>query len=145
MGYAELKRQTAVLPSELQASAWSCPYLLPPISTSAGPYGILCFAELLQPITPAVRKQLEAHKIFVTARSLKSIDSSPTQTTGTGTTAVASQAGGTGLQLAELEQIKCLLLEALLASLPVVGSLGEWVLSAMVEASGAKSMLCSVC
>lgn len=79
-------------------------------------------AELLQPPTPGVRKALEAHKIFTTAKSLRSLESTPTNTTDT---AMAGGGGATARAAAEAEAIKCLLLEALLASLPVVGAQGR--------------------
>ncbi|GAB4821632.1 hypothetical protein N2152v2_008678 [Parachlorella kessleri] len=80
-------------------------------------------AELLQPPTPGVRKSLEAHRIFVTAKSLRSIESSPSATTDS--SAVSRQLGGPVARTqADIDALKCLLLDVLLASLPVVGSLG---------------------
>lgn len=80
-------------------------------------------AELPQPPTPGVRKSLEAHKILVTAKSLRSLDSSQTCTTE-GVPAAAG-GGSSARQAADTAALKCLLLEALLAAMPVVGSAGE--------------------
>jgi hypothetical protein len=91
-----------------------------------GARSLSCSAELLQPPTPGVRKSLEAHKIFVTAKSLRSIESSPSNTTGSALAGDPGAAGASARQVAaEVEALKCLLLEALLAALPIVGSLGK--------------------
>eukprot|EP00887_Chlorella_sp_A99_P006671 scaffold3.g6671.t1 len=77
--------------------------------------------ELLE--TPALapaagRRALEAHRILITARSLKSVESSTTHVTD-------SEADGParcGRHLADEEQLKCLALHGLLLALPVMGA-----------------------
>ena len=81
-------------------------------------------AELLEPAAGAAKaKELAAHRILVTARSLRSVDSSATRTTDT-------EGGAAGVQLhsaravADVEAVKCLLLRALMAALPLLEPAG---------------------
>ena len=73
---------------------------------------------------------LEAHRFLVTARSLRSVDSSASRTTDT------EAAGGGAAQpsaraLADIEAVKCLLLRTLVAALPLLEPTGaacsEWL------------------
>ena len=79
---------------------------------------------MLEP--PTGKKVLEGHRILVTARSLRSVDSSPSRTTDTDSAAAAGAAPApthslsARQQLLGAEQIKCLLLRALLAALPLL-------------------------
>jgi hypothetical protein len=89
----------------------------------------------------AARKPvLEAHKIFTSARSLQSLDSSPDGKTSTSTQidpAAPShprhrhnhhdhQYSSTRLQLADVTELKILLLTALIPALPVMMGSGPW-------------------
>lgn len=81
-------------------------------------------AELLEPppsSTAAAKKVLEGHRILVTARSLRSVDSSASRTTD-----AESALGGarTARLVVDVEQIKCLLLKALVAALPLLEPAG---------------------
>ena len=86
-------------------------------------------AELLEsPVVVAApgtgrRKALEAHRILVTARSLRSLGSSTSRATDS--EADAAAAARSARQAADAEQLKCLLLQALLLALPVMGPTGE--------------------
>jgi hypothetical protein len=76
-------------------------------------------AEVLEP--PTGKKVLEGHRILVTARSLRSVDSSPSRTTDTDSSATApAHSLSARQQLLDAEQTKCLLLRALLAALPLL-------------------------
>lgn len=81
-------------------------------------------AELLEPPPGTAKKVLEAHRILVTARSLRSVDSSATRTTDAGEAAGCSASARAAVQV---EQIKCLLLQALVAALPLLEPAGAWV------------------
>lgn len=74
--------------------------------------------DLLEPPPGTAKKVLEAHRILVTARSLRSVDSSATRTTGTEQGAGDAAAGAGAAQ--DLDKVKCLLLRALVAALPVL-------------------------
>jgi hypothetical protein len=90
-------------------------------------------AELLESPAPpsaaaapasAAKKVLEAHRILVTARSLCSIDTSVTHTSGH-----CSEAGALAeLRLAglpvDVDEVKCLLLQSLVAALPLLDPTG---------------------
>lgn len=78
-------------------------------------------AELLEPPPGTAKKVLEAHRILVTARSLRSMDSSATRTTEAGEAAGGSASARAAVQV---EQIKCLLLQALVAALPLLEPAG---------------------
>lgn len=71
----------------------------------------------------SARKPLEAHAILITARSLKSVESSTSRMTN-------SEAGGgsarCGRHLADVEQLKCLLLQGLLLALPLLDTGAGW-------------------
>lgn len=78
-------------------------------------------AELLEPPPGTAKKVLEAHRILTTARSLRSADSSASRTTDTeGAPAAARSAR----QAVDVEQVKCLLLQALVAALPLLEPAG---------------------
>lgn len=87
-------------------------------------------AELLEPPPGTAKKVLEAHRILVTARSLRSVDSSASRTTD------AEAAGGGAAQpsaraLADVEAVKCLLLRALAAALPLLEPTGAACLTCL--------------
>lgn len=88
-----------------------------------------CNAELLEPPPGTAKKVLEAHRILVTARSLRSMDSSATRTTDAG------DAGGSASARAavQVEQIKCLLLQALVAALPLLEPTGVQLVNGPVS------------
>ena len=77
-------------------------------------------ADVLEP--PTGKKVLEGHRILVTARSLRSVESSPSRTTDTDSAAAPAHSHSLSArqQLLDAEQIKCLLLRALLAALPLL-------------------------
>lgn len=84
-------------------------------------------AELLEaaaaPAPAAAKKVLEAHRILVTARSLRSVDSSASRASD------ATDAHGGGAagprDAADVEQAKCLLLKAMAAALPLLEGAGK--------------------
>jgi hypothetical protein len=103
-------------------------------------------AELLEPPAPSARQSaVQAHAIFTTARSMRSLDSrsegSVASAHGRGggeeeadDAAAAARRGGGGremfgVQLADAAEVKALLLQALMAALPVMGAGGETRLS----------------
>lgn len=75
-------------------------------------------ADLLEPPPGTAKKVLEAHRILVTARSLRSVDSSATRTTDTEQGPCDSAASARAVQ--DADKVKCLLLRALVAALPVL-------------------------
>ncbi|KAL4458989.1 hypothetical protein ABPG75_013854 [Micractinium tetrahymenae] len=81
-------------------------------------------AELLEPPPGTAKKVLEAHRILVTARSLRSVDSSATRTTGTEQGPADGAGGARAVQ--DVEKTKCLLLRALVAALPVLDQPSGW-------------------
>ena len=84
---------------------------------------------------------LEAHRILVTARSLHSMDSSATRTTEAGEAARGSASARMAVQV---EQIKCLLLQALVAALPLLEPAGA---GGAVSGTGGVNhvLLCKAC
>lgn len=85
-------------------------------------------AELLEPPQPvSARQAVQAHRILVTARSLRSVDTSPERATpaGSGESGPGGSPGGDGVRLADPAEVKTLLLQALLAVMPVAG-VGEY-------------------
>lgn len=79
------------------------------------------FTEVLPP-TPGVHKSLEVHKILMTAKSLKSMETTETHTTAPATTGLAQL---NSMQQDDIDLLKCLHVENLVASLPIVGNLGR--------------------
>jgi hypothetical protein len=83
-------------------------------------------AELLEapaaPAPAAAKKVLEAHRILVTARSLRSVDSSASRASD----ATDAHGGAAGpREAADVEQAKCLLLKAMAAALPLLEGAGK--------------------
>lgn len=89
-----------------------------------------CNAELLEPPPGTAKKVLEAHRILVTARSLRSMDTSATRTTDAGDAAGGSASARAVVQV---EQIKCLLLQALVAALPLLEPTGVQLVNGQVS------------
>lgn len=95
-------------------------------------------AELLEPPPGTAKRVLEAHRILVTARSLRSVDSSASRTTDTEAAAGAGAQPPSSRALVDVEAVKCLLLQALAAALPLLEPTGvcpRWVTAAETMAA----------
>lgn len=104
------------------------------------PAAILLPAELLEPPPGTAKKVLEAHRILVTARSLRSVDSSISHTTDNTDAAGCRASPATVRFMQDAVPIKCLLLRALVAALPLLESAGRCTAHACTGTPGIDSL-----
>jgi hypothetical protein len=115
----------------VHAAAEECAACLPPLRRTHATLAF-GFAELLEPPTDAPltgKKALAAHRILVTARSLRSADSSAPPRSPSRASDVAGRSEGAaacaGRAVATVQQAKCLLLQALVEALPLLEICGK--------------------